>query len=151
MPTSVLDASEQLFFEPFVDLFGEPLNVPAPPASFVEPEQSLAHAWIVAAEIKVEERIAKVADFRGSFTADAGTRVDALEVYCRNCRRPYEDVAATDCEALVDNRHLIGGDQSQRAKRKLPEPPPASRLLPGGVIQRRGISSYITGVSRPAR
>lgn len=44
----------------------------------------------------------------------AGTRVDALEVYCRNCRRPCEDVAEADYEALIDNPHLIGGDQSQR-------------------------------------
>ncbi|MFI5859355.1 hypothetical protein [Streptomyces parvulus] len=152
MPTPVLDVSEQLFFEPFADLFAEPLDEPTPPAAAEEPEQhTLAHVWIIAAEIKVEERVAKVADFRGSFTTDAGTRVDALEVYCRNCRRPYEDVAENDCEALIDNRHLIGGDQSQRAKRKVPEPPPAARLLPGGVIQRRGIGSYISGVSRPAR
>ncbi|GGT05088.1 hypothetical protein GCM10010206_79260 [Streptomyces cinerochromogenes] len=40
--------------------------------------------------------------------------MDALEVYCRNCRRPCEDVAEADYEALIDNPHLIGGDQSQR-------------------------------------
>jgi hypothetical protein len=153
VPTPVLDpaVSEQLFFEPFADLFAEPLNAPAPPAAAVELEQALAHVWIIAAEIKVEERIAKLADHRGSITTDAGTRVDALEVYCRNCRRPYEDVAENDCEAQIDNRHLIGGDQTQRAKRKIPEPPPTARILPGGKIQRRGISSYISGVSRPAR
>ncbi|MBV1940879.1 hypothetical protein KUF83_30555 [Streptomyces sp. BV286] len=114
-------------------------------------EQSLAHVWIVAAEIKVEERIAKLADFRGSFTTTTGTRVDALEVYCRTCRRPFEDVAEADCEALIDNRHLIGGDQSQRAKRKVPELPSNARVVPGGRIQRRGISAYVSGVSRPAR
>lgn len=153
MPTPLLDpdVSEQLFFEPFANLFAKPLDVPAPPPATVDLGQSLAHVWIIAAEIKVEERLAKLADHRGSITTVAGTRVDALEVYCRNCRRPYEDVAGNDCEAQIDNRHLIGGDQSQRAKRKIPEPPPTARLLPGGTIQRRGISSYISGVSRPAR
>ncbi|MGW0757153.1 hypothetical protein ACWD1Y_11795 [Streptomyces sp. NPDC002814] len=151
MPTPVLDGTEQLFFEPFADLFSTPMEESTPPPAAEELEQSLAHVWIVAAEIKVEERVAKLADFRGSFTTVAGIRVDALEVYCRNCRRPYEDVSETDCEALIDNRHLIGGDQSQRAKRKIPEPPANARVLPGGVIQRRGIGSYISGVSRPAR
>ncbi|MFF4188085.1 hypothetical protein ACFYZ9_33315 [Streptomyces sp. NPDC001691] len=136
MPTPVLD---QLEF----DLFANPT-----------PEQqtemkSLAHEWIVAAEVRVEKKIAKIADFRGSFTTTEGTRVDALEVYCRACRRPYEDVADIDCEALIDNRHLIGGDQSVRAKRKIPTPPPNSQLLPGGTIQRRGINAYVAGVSRP--
>ncbi|GAA2786329.1 hypothetical protein GCM10010521_75350 [Streptomyces rameus] len=151
MPTPVLDGPEQLYFEPLADLFSTPLEEPTPPPAAVELEQSLAHVWIVAAEIKVEERLAKLADFRGSFTAVAGTRVDAQEVYCRNCRRPYEDVAEADCEAMIDNRHLIGGDQTQRAKRVIPTPPPNARVLPGGVIQRCGISAYVSGVSRPAR
>lgn len=106
--------------------------------------------WIVAAEIKVQDRIAKQADFRGSFTTAIATRVDALEVYCRACRRPYEDVAGRAREALVDNRHLIGGDQAVRAKRKVPTPPPNAKLIKGGTIQRRGIGAYVSGVSRPA-
>ncbi|MDT3398167.1 hypothetical protein RKE29_16205 [Streptomyces sp. B1866] len=105
--------------------------------------------WIVAAEIKVKERVAKVTDFRGSFTTVAGRRVDALEVYCRACRRPYEDVADADCEAVLDIRHLIGGDQTQRAKRKRPAPPPNAHLVPGGRIERRGIGAYVVGISRP--
>ncbi|MEU1221375.1 hypothetical protein [Streptomyces microflavus] len=139
---------EQMELALFADLFTESLDLPEPPAED-EPELSLAHVWIVAAEIKVEDRVAKVADFRGSFTTLAGTRVDALEVYCRACRRPYEDVADTDCEAVLDNRHLVGGDQSVRAKRKMPTPPPNARLVPGGRIERRGIGAYVAGVSRP--
>ncbi|MFD0352897.1 hypothetical protein ACFVHW_03995 [Streptomyces sp. NPDC127110] len=149
MPSSVV--SDQLTFEAFADLFAEPLDTTPPTAVQDEPEQSLAHVWIIAAEIKVEERIAKLADFRGSFTTVDGTRIDALEVYCRNCRRPYEDVADRDCEAQIDNRHLIGGDQTVRAKRKIPEMPSSARLIPGGQLQRRGISAYVLGVSRPAR
>ncbi|MFI9018658.1 hypothetical protein ACIGZI_31940 [Streptomyces griseus] len=84
--TSVLDRLE---FEVFADLFALPqdLHVP-PPGAAVEPDVSLAHVWIVAAETKVEERLAKLADFRGSFTIDQGTRADALEIYCQQCRRP---------------------------------------------------------------
>ncbi|WP_234445157.1 hypothetical protein [Streptomyces rimosus] len=150
MPTPVREACEQIELELFADLFTKSVNDPEPP-SVSEPELSLAHVWIVAAEIKVEERVAKLADFRGSFTTHAGTRVDALEVYCRACRRPYEDVADADCEAVIDNRHLIGGDQSVRAKRKVPTPPPNARIVPGERIQRRGISAYVSGISRPAR
>lgn len=89
MPTAL--ASDQLSFEAFADLFAEPLDTTPPTTtSEEEPQQSLAHVWIVAAEIKVEERVAKLADFRGSFTTVEGTRIDALEVYCRNCRRPFD-------------------------------------------------------------
>ncbi|MFE1250217.1 hypothetical protein [Streptomyces sp. NPDC058735] len=149
MTTAVV--RDQLEIELFADLFDQPLAPPPPAEPTPAPVASLAHVWIVAAEIKVEDRIAKQADFRGSFTAPGDTRVDALEVYCRSCRRPYEDVAGRDCEALIDNRHLIGGDQTVRAKRKIPQPPPSTKLVPGGHIQRRGISAYVSGVSRPAR
>ncbi|MER6113211.1 hypothetical protein [Streptomyces hirsutus] len=113
MTTAVV--RDQLAIELFAHLFDEELEGPPPP-----PTDTRAHVWIVAAEIKVEDRVAKQADFRGSFTAGADTRVDALEVYCRACRRSYEDVVGGDCEALIDNRHLIGGDQTVRAKRKVP-------------------------------
>ncbi|MEU7228912.1 hypothetical protein [Streptomyces chrestomyceticus] len=148
MPIPVHEVGEQIELDLFADLFAEPVDASEPPSA---EERSLAHVWIVAAEIKVEERVAKLADFRGSFTTHVGTRVDALEVYCRTCRRPYEDVADTDCEAVIDNRHLIGGDQSVRAKRKIPTPPPNAQVIPGGRIQRRGIGAYVSGVSRPAR
>lgn len=151
MPTSTPVVRDQLEFEPFADLFALPQEATELAAVVEEPEESFAHVWIVAAEIKVEDRVAKLADFRGSFTTVQGTRVDALEVYCRSCRRPYEDVADQDCEALLDNRHLIGGDQTQRAKRKVPELPSTAKVIPGGVIQRRGIGAYVSGVSRPAR
>ncbi|MFB6525232.1 hypothetical protein [Streptomyces sp. NPDC056399] len=104
---------------------------------------------MVAAEIQVEPRVASIADFRGSFKATAGQRVEALEVYCKGCRRPYDDVKGRPCEEKVDNRHLIGGDQSIRKKRKLPPPPKGVRIIPGERIQRRGIGAYMAGVTRP--
>ncbi|MEU9925135.1 hypothetical protein AB0H51_28270 [Streptomyces griseoluteus] len=149
MTTAVV--RDQLELGLFANLFDTPLDAPPPTAAPPVKADTRAHVWIVAAEIKVEDRIAKTADFRGSFTTSTDTRVDALEVYCRACRRPYEDVAKKDCEALIDNRHLIGGDQAVRAKRKVPAPPPNAKLIPGGTIQRRGIGAYVSGVSRPAR
>lgn len=57
-----------------------------------EEDKDLTHVWVVAAEVSVEPRIASIADFRKSFKASAGQRIDALEVYCKGCRRPYEKV-----------------------------------------------------------
>ncbi|MFF4543634.1 hypothetical protein ACFY1J_05215 [Streptomyces sp. NPDC001406] len=145
---------------------GPPVPTPAP-SSTPEPEQKaaprpeppaakgeapdLSHVWVVAAEVEVTPKIAKTADCRGSFKATEGQRIDALEVYCKGCRRPYDEVTGQDCAAKIDNRHLIGGDQSTRAKRKIPVPPKNARVVPGGTIQRRGIGAYMSGVSRPAR
>ncbi|MGG2460141.1 hypothetical protein ACO0M4_10025 [Streptomyces sp. RGM 3693] len=122
---------------------------PEPPAAPAETPPDLSHTWVVAAEIQVEPRVASIADFRGSFKAAAGQRVEALEVYCKGCRRPYGEVKGQDCEEKVDNRHLIGGDQSSRRKRKLPPPPRGTKIIPGETVQRRGISAYMAGVSRP--
>ncbi|MFJ4880047.1 hypothetical protein ACIP93_33235 [Streptomyces sp. NPDC088745] len=123
-----------------------------PPAAPVREETpDLSHVWVVAAEIEVAAKIASVADYRGSFKAAAGQRVDALEVYCKGCRRPYDEVKGDDCSAKIDNTHLIGGDQSRRAKRKVPIPPANARLIPSGTINRRGVGAYVTGVSRPKR
>lgn len=44
------------------------------------------HTWVVAAEIIVEEAVARVADFRGSFKTKTEQRIDALDTYCKNCR-----------------------------------------------------------------
>ncbi|KAF0646175.1 hypothetical protein K701_30040 [Streptomyces fradiae ATCC 10745 = DSM 40063] len=95
--------------------------------------------WVVAAEIEVVPGIAKVADYRGSFRTTEGQRIEALEVYCEGCCRPYDELAGKDCAAKIDNRHLIGGDQSTRAKRKIPAPPKNARVVAGGCIQRRGM------------
>ncbi|GGW95080.1 hypothetical protein [Streptomyces noursei] len=122
---------------------------PEPPAEPAETPPDLSHTWVVAAEIQVEPRIASIADFRGSFKTAAGQRVDALEVYCKGCRRPYDEVKGQDCEEKVDNRHLIGGDQSTRKKRKLPPPAKGAKIIPGEKVQRRGINAYMAGVSRP--
>ncbi|MFD9190399.1 hypothetical protein ACFWCA_19475 [Streptomyces phaeochromogenes] len=125
-----------------------PADPPTPP---VKPTPDFSHVWVVAAEVEVTPKIASVADYRGSFKASAGLRVDALEVYCKGCRRPYDEVKGDDCAAKIDNTHLIGGDQTRRAKRKIPKPPANARLISGGTINRQGISAYVSGVSRPKR
>ncbi|MER7497020.1 hypothetical protein ABT033_31045 [Streptomyces pharetrae] len=108
------------------------------------------HQWVVAAEIQVDESVARIADFRGSFKTKVEQRIDALDTYCKSCRRPFADVSGYDCQALVDNRHLIGGDQSVRAKRKpAPTPPPSAKLVKGGTYSRYGLKAYVAGVSRP--
>lgn len=81
----------------------------------------LAHEWIVAAEVRLDTRTARRAAFRQSYRTIGGERVDALDVYCRRCRRPLDEVADADCAAKVDNTHLIGGNPGERAKRKIPE------------------------------
>ncbi|WP_454315406.1 hypothetical protein [Streptomyces phaeoluteigriseus] len=105
----------------------------------------------MAATIEVTPKIASVADYRGSFKATEGQRIEALDVYCDGCRRPYDDVKGDDCAAKIDNTHLIGGDQTKRAKRKIPTPPPNARIISGSTINRRGIGAYMSGVSRPPR
>lgn len=114
-------------------------------------KKDLSHVWVVAAEIEVTPKIASVADYRGSFKSTEGQRVDALEVYCKGCRRPYDEVKGRDCAEKIDNKHLIGGDQSVRAKRKIPVPPANAKIIPGGTINRRGLGAYVSGVSRPKR
>jgi len=103
-----------------------------------EPKQDLSHDWIVAAEIHIDPRTAKRAFLRHSYIIPKGKRIHALEVYCKNCRRPYDDVADKVCSAKVNNEHLIGGDQSVRAKRKIPTPPPGARPAAAPAIDRRG-------------
>lgn len=127
----------------------EPATETSPAAPDNKPD--LSHVWVVAAEIEVTPRVASIADYRGSFKATEGQRVDALEVYCKGCRRPYDEVKGDDCAAKIDNTHLIGGDQTRRAKRKVPTPPANARIIPGGTINRRGIGAYVSGVSRPKR
>ncbi|MFM9629842.1 MULTISPECIES: hypothetical protein [Streptomyces] len=93
------------------------------------------HTWVVAAQIIVEGAVARVADFRGSFKTKVEQRIDALDTYCKNCRRPFADVSALACDALVDNWHLIGGDQSVRAKQAGSHASPGSKARQGRHLQ----------------
>ncbi|MEU5599916.1 hypothetical protein [Streptomyces sp. NPDC020298] len=148
MTTAVV--RDQLELQLFANLFDEPLYAPPPAAAAPVAVDTRAHVWIVAAEIKVEDRIAKATDFQGSFTASPGTRVDALEVYCRACRRPTKTWSATTAcphQQPAPHRRRPDGTRQEEG----PRPPPHAKMIPGGTIQRRGISAYASGVSRPAR
>ena len=52
------------------------------------PAKDLSHDWIVAANIAVDYKTAKHANFRLSFKAKDGQRIDALEVYVRGVPPP---------------------------------------------------------------
>ncbi|MFC8953646.1 hypothetical protein ACFT8P_13585 [Streptomyces sp. NPDC057101] len=105
--------------------------------------------WVVAAEIVVTPKVASIADFRGSFKTEADQRVDALDVYCRGCRRPYDEVKGDPCTAKINDAHLIGEDQTARVKRKALVPPLSARIVLGGTINRRNLGAYVIGVSPP--
>lgn len=106
----------------------------------------LAHTWIVAAEVAIDNATAKRASFRGSFRTEGGMRVDALEVYCRGCRRPLDEVQVdSSCAAKIDNTHLIGGDPGVRAKRLVVEP---SGPIKYQIIDRRGMNGYTVNAGK---
>lgn len=75
------------------------------------------HEWVGAATVVLTLAQARHADIRGSFRAPEQTRIDVLEIYCKNCRRPYEDVHGNPCAAAENKDHLIGGPTGIRAKR----------------------------------
>lgn len=105
-----------------------------------------AHEWVAAAEVAIDNATARRASFRGSFRAEDGMRVDALETYCRKCKRPLDEVYDEKCSWKVDNSHLIGGTPGERAKRKVHEP--VGKVIKTGVIDRRGMSGYSVHAGR---
>lgn len=79
------------------------------------------HRWVGAACIPMDPKAAKRAFDRGSVRThmlDQDLKVDILDVYCEECRRPWDDVADQQCEAAEGNEHLRGGPIGERAKRK---------------------------------
>jgi len=122
-----------------------PITTPIPNKKPNEkvPEKDLSHNWLVNAQVFVDAKTAKHADFRGSFRVKEQTRIEALDVICGDCRRPYEDVADQPCSAKIDNQHLIGGDQRERAKRIVNKLPANAVIVPGPRINRYGIDAVI--------
>lgn len=100
----------------------------------------LGHEWVAQATISLDNKTAKRAAFRSSFRTEAGMKVAALDVVCHVCRRAYDDVADTPrCDGKIDNTHLIGGDQTVRAKRIVHEPTGTVFTQP---ISRLGMAGY---------
>ena len=107
---------------------------------------ALAHRWVIAADVNVSEAVARHAAFRGSFRSAEGLRIDALEVSCRMCRRPFDDVAGQECEAAINNEHLRGGPIGERKKRKIVEwDRENAEHITGPTINRRGIEAVVNG------
>lgn len=75
------------------------------------------HQWVVAANVSMPEGLAKQAKRRGTVRVPQNTKVEVLEVYCGQCRRPWERVHGTDCIAAENRDHLIGGPTGERKKR----------------------------------
>lgn len=88
------------------------MSVPANPAN----PESAPHQWVGALTTDLTPREARLAIVRGSIHLSRGGRVDALEVYCRACRRPYEDVADESCRAEELREHLRGGPIGTRKR-----------------------------------
>lgn len=84
------------------------------------PQQTGGHVWVAAATVALDTRQAKRAVLRHSvwFTGSVPQKIDVLEVYCRLCRRPWDDVADELCVAASTTEHLRGGPIGERKKRK---------------------------------
>ncbi|MEW9530784.1 hypothetical protein [Microbispora sp. NPDC049125] len=75
------------------------------------------HVWDFAAIVRGTERQARRAVLRHSIRVPKETKIEVLEVYCTQCRRPYEDVVGEPCVAAESNEHLRGGPIGERKKR----------------------------------
>jgi hypothetical protein len=133
-PTSVSEPDTRPALSP--ELAPTPEQKTAPPLVTAPEAEApdLSHIWVVAAEIEVTPKIASVADYRGSFKTTAGQRVDALEVYCRGCRRPYDEVRGADCAAspwpAARNPSSCPPPQEALRPRRLPQPAPRPKRSP---------------------
>ena len=92
------------------------------------------HAWIAASNVPLDDKQAKYAERRGALWVGCvpdpeghlGVKIEALEVSCGACRRPYADVAGLPCAALASTEHLRGGPIGERKKRPRPAVDPAA-------------------------
>jgi hypothetical protein len=78
---------------------------------------SSTHQWEIAALISADDRDASKASLRGYLRCEVDRRIEAIDVYCVQCRRTYDQVGDRECEAAKSNEHLIGGPTGERAKR----------------------------------
>lgn len=81
-------------------------------------DQATGHVWVAAATVVLNNQQAKRAVLRHSVRLPEEFRIDVLEVYCRECRRPWDDVLDEPCSAADNNEHLRGGPIGIRKKRK---------------------------------
>jgi hypothetical protein len=85
-------------------------------------EGSTLHEWIAAAEVPIEGKHVRRALLRQSFRTTTDLKVAVLDVYCRNCRRNFKDVAGQKCICKETTRHLRGGPDGRRRRAPVPVP-----------------------------
>jgi hypothetical protein len=79
------------------------------------------HKWVGATHVPLSEPQAKMGNRRGTTRVDlSDVKIDILEVYCEQCRRPFDAVNGKPCPAAENRDHLIGGPTGERAKRNHP-------------------------------
>lgn len=76
-----------------------------------------SHVWVVAATVTLTDALAKQAANRGTVRIPEETKVEVLDTYCLQCRRPFDAVNGTQCVAAETRDHLIGGPTGERKKR----------------------------------
>lgn len=76
------------------------------------------HDWVAATNVDVPPGRARMAFTRGTMRVAVDTKVEVLDVYCRQCRRPFDAVEGQPCAAADNRDHLIGGPTGERKKRK---------------------------------
>lgn len=81
-------------------------------------EYSENHVWVAAATVGLDNKQALHAYLRHSVRIPQEFKINVLDVYCEQCRRPWDDVVNELCEAYVSNEHLRGGPIGVRKKRK---------------------------------
>ncbi|MEV8634255.1 hypothetical protein AB0395_21630 [Streptosporangium sp. NPDC051023] len=81
------------------------------------PDYSPTHVWVGAATVPISNRKVRRAYLRQSVRVVKDARIDVLEIYCSQCRRPYDDVRDEMCSAAEGNEHLRGGPIGERKKR----------------------------------
>ncbi|MFB9880809.1 hypothetical protein ACFFMN_22905 [Planobispora siamensis] len=81
------------------------------------PEYSPTHVWVGAATVPITQRKVRRAYLRQSVRTVKDTKITILEIYCEQCRRPYDDVQDELCSAAQSSKHLKGGPIGVRQKR----------------------------------
>lgn len=111
----------------------------------VDEAKKFDHDWIGSATVDLDDKTAARAARYLSYLAQAGDRIHMLEVYCKKCRRNFDDVKGQKCQAKVNNNAFIGGDQTTRKRRNVALAPESTTPMPGPRINRFGITGILNG------
>ena len=76
--------------------------------------EQIEHKWVTASTVDLTHKQANLARLRGSLRMEQ-VKIDCLEVYCKTCRRPWDEVFDQPCHE--DAELLRGGPIGIRRKR----------------------------------